>query len=144
MVAQMPSGIGDRTFLSYEHGTRHMTVLRFLESCRTLGVPGPTLLTHALQRAQVELTNLALQVNLRALINDRNDKFRPMVQWARNKLNKHPEGVVEVSPSSAEELADFVGYTYQELAKYLARFTPDITLTNDAGKARTSHQQGDK
>ncbi|MFL6118778.1 hypothetical protein [Actinophytocola sp.] len=74
------------------------------------------------------------------MINDRNDKFRPMVQWARNKLNKHPEGVVEVPPSSVEELADFVGYTYRELAKYLARFTPDITLTNDAEKVATSNQ----
>lgn len=36
LVALLPSGIGDRTLLSYEHGTRHLTVLRLLELCRAL------------------------------------------------------------------------------------------------------------
>jgi hypothetical protein len=71
------------------------------------------------------LANLVLQVDLRALLNDESDTFRPMVQWARNKLNKHPDGVVELPPSSVAELADFVGYPYEDLAKYLARFAPE-------------------
>jgi transcriptional regulator with XRE-family HTH domain len=130
LVARLPSGIGDRTLLSYEHGTRHLTVLRFLEICRALGFAAPTLLTHALQRARLELANLALQVDLRALLNDGSDTYRPMVQWAKNKLNKFPDGVVELPPSSLAELADFVGYPYQDLANYLARFTPDTNATN--------------
>lgn len=125
LVARLPSGIGDRTLLSYEHGTRHLTVLRFLELCRALGVAGPTLLTQALQRARLELANLVLRVDLRALLNDGSDTYRPMVQWAKNKLNKHPDGIVELPPSSVAELADFVGYPYQDLANYLARFTPE-------------------
>jgi transcriptional regulator with XRE-family HTH domain len=129
LVALLPSGIGDRTLLSYEHGTRHLTVLRFLELCDALGVAAPTLLTQALQRARLKLSNLVLQVNLRELIDDGSDKFRPMVQWARNKLNRYPEGVVELPPSSVEELADFVGYTCQELAGYLARFVPESACT---------------
>jgi transcriptional regulator with XRE-family HTH domain len=127
LVRCLPSGIGDRTLLSYEHGTRHLTVVRLLELCRPLDVAAPTLLTHALQRARLELANLALQVDLRDLIDDKNDKFRPMVQWARNKLNKHPDGIAELVPSSVEELADFVGYTSDELANYLARFVPAVT-----------------
>lgn len=125
LVARLPSGIGDRTLLSYEHGTRHLTVIRLLEICRALGFAAPTLLTRALQRARLELANLVLQVDLRALLNDESDTFRPMVQWARNKLNKHPDGVVELPPSSVAELADFVGYPYEDLAKYLARFAPE-------------------
>jgi transcriptional regulator with XRE-family HTH domain len=116
LVSRLPSGIGDRTLLSYEHGTRHLTVLRFLELCRAMGFAAPTLLTQALQRAQLELTNLVIQVDVRALLHDDNAKFRPMVQWAKNKLNKFPEGVVELAPSSVEELADFVGYPFPPTA----------------------------
>jgi transcriptional regulator with XRE-family HTH domain len=125
LVSRLPSGIGDRTLLSYEHGTRHLTVLRFIEICRALGFAAPTLLNQALQRARIHLQNLVLQVDLRHLLNDRNDKFRPMHQWARNKLNEFPDGVVELPPASVRELATFVGCGYDELAGYLARFLPE-------------------
>jgi transcriptional regulator with XRE-family HTH domain len=130
LVAQLPSGIGERTLLSYEHGTRHLTVLRFVELCRTLGVAAPTLLNHALQRARIHLQNLVLQIDLRFLLNDKSDKFRPMHQWARNKLNENPDGVVELPPSSVRELATFVGCPYHDLATYLARFIPEETMEN--------------
>jgi transcriptional regulator with XRE-family HTH domain len=125
LVARLPSGIGDRTLLSYEHGTRHLTVLRFIELCKTLGVAAPVLLNQALQRARIHLQNLVLQVNLRFLLNDQSPNFRPMHQWARNKLNENPGGVVELSPASVRELAAFVGCGYGELAGYLARFLPE-------------------
>ena len=125
LVSRLPSGIGDRTLLSYEHGTRHLTVLRLVELCRALGVAAPTLLNQALQRARIHLQNLMLLIDLKHLLNDRNEKFRPMHQWARNKLNENPEGVVELSPASVRELAAFVGCTYSELANYLAKFLPE-------------------
>jgi transcriptional regulator with XRE-family HTH domain len=128
LVARLPSGIGDRTLLSYEHGTRHLTVLRFIEICRALSVAAPTLLNQALQRARIHLQNLVLQIDLRHLLNDRNERFRPMHQWARNKLTENPDGVVELPPSSVRELATFVGCTYHELADYLARFIPERTI----------------
>jgi transcriptional regulator with XRE-family HTH domain len=132
LVSRLPSGIGDRTLLSYEHGTRHLTVLRFIEICRALGVAAPMLLNQALQRARIHLQNLVLQIDLRYLLNDRNERFRPMHQWARNKLNDNPDGVVELSPSSVRELATFVGCTYEDLADYLARFLPEHRIA-DAG-----------
>jgi transcriptional regulator with XRE-family HTH domain len=125
LVALLPSGIGDRTLLSYEHGTRHLTVLRLIELCDALGVSAPTLMNQALQRARINLQHLSLHVNLTHLLNDYNETFRPMHQWARNKLNENPDGVVEVLPSSVRELATFVGCTYVELANYLAKFIPD-------------------
>jgi transcriptional regulator with XRE-family HTH domain len=125
LVARLPSGIGDRTLLSYEHGTRHLTVLRFIELCKALGVAAPTLLNQALQRARIHLQNLVLQIDLRFLLNDKSDKFRPMHQWARNKMNENPGGVVELPPSSVRELAAFVGCSYQDLASYLSRFLPE-------------------
>lgn len=132
LVSRLPSGIGDRTLLSYEHGTRHLTTLRLIELCRALGVAAPTLLNQALQRARIHLQNLVLLVDLRHLLNDRNERFRPMRQWTRNKLNENPGGIVELPPSSVRELATFVGCTYSELSDYLARFLPE-GLTAEVG-----------
>ena len=124
-VTRLPSGIGDRTLLSYEHGIRHLTVHRLLELCDSLGVQAPTLLTQALQRSQLLLSNLVLRIDLRQVASHGNYKFRPMVQWARNKLSKHPDGVAELTPSAVCELADFIGCSQHELAVYLARFSPE-------------------
>jgi transcriptional regulator with XRE-family HTH domain len=127
LVAQLPSGIGDRTLLSYEHGTRHLTVLRLIELCHPLGIAAPMLLNQALQRARIHLHNLVLRVNLSHLLNDRNEKFRPMHRWARNKLAETPNGVAELPPSSVRELAAFVGCSYNDLANHLAKFVPEDT-----------------
>lgn len=131
LVACLPSRIGDRTLLSYEHGTRHLTVLRLIEIARAVGIPAPTLLSLALQKATVELANLVLQVDLKALLNDRSAKYRPMIQWARNKLNTNPDGIVKLSPSSVKELATFAGYSYRELANHLAKFAPEREPSDD-------------
>jgi transcriptional regulator with XRE-family HTH domain len=125
LVGMLPSGIGDRTLLSYEHGTRHLTVLRLVELCRALGVAAPVLLNQALQRSQLHLQNLVLQIDLRKLLHDKGDKFRPMHQWGRNKLNDNPEGIVELAPASVRELATFVGCSHRDLANHLARFLPE-------------------
>lgn len=128
LVARLPSGIGDRTLLSYEHGTRHLTVLRLIELCQELDIAAATLLNQALQRARIYLQNLVLHINLRELLDDDSDTFRPMFQWARNKLTENPDGVVELPPSSVRELATFVGCSHLELANYLARFAPEKRL----------------
>jgi transcriptional regulator with XRE-family HTH domain len=125
LTARLPSGIGDRTLLSYEHGARHLTLLRFLELCQALDVSGPSLLNQALQRARLYLQNLALQIDLRHLIDDDNDRFRPVIQWARNKLAENPGGVVELPPASIRDMAAFLGWPHQDLTNYLAQFIPD-------------------
>jgi transcriptional regulator with XRE-family HTH domain len=124
LVAELPSGIGERTLLSYEHGTRHLTVVRLIEICHVLGVDAPALLRDALQRARIHLENLSIRVDLNALVKDANDRYRPMLQWARNALNEHPSGITEVEPAVVKNLALFVGCDYTALAKYLARFIP--------------------
>jgi transcriptional regulator with XRE-family HTH domain len=127
-VTRLPSGIGARTLLSYEHGTRHLTLLRFIELCRALGIAAPALLNQALQRARIHLQNLVLQVDLHRLLEDKTGKFLPMIQWAHNKLIEYPVGVVELPPSSVRELATFLGCSYEELAAYLAGFLPERPL----------------
>lgn len=125
-VAQLPSGIGERTLLSYEHGTRQMTVVRLVELCRVLGVGAPELVGQALQRARIHLDNLALRVDLRALLQDTTLTFRPMAQWARVRLNAAPDGVVEVTPAAVRDLAAFIDRTPADLAAYLTRFMPEL------------------
>lgn len=124
-VTRLPSGIGDRTLLAYEHGLRHLTLIRLLELCEALDAVVADVVSQGLQRARLFLKNLALTVALHELLRSGNFKFRPMVQWARNKLNKHPDGVVELPPAGVIELADFMGCTHQDLAIYLARFAPE-------------------
>jgi transcriptional regulator with XRE-family HTH domain len=132
LVAGLPSGIGDRTLLSYEHGTRHLTVLRFIELCKALGITAPKLLNQALQRAHIHLQDLPLEIDLRKMLDDRSDKFFPMVQWAHNKLIENPGGVVELPPASVRELATFLGCPYHELADYMAGFIPEQPVENQA------------
>lgn len=121
-VTRLPSGIGARTLLSYEHGTRHLTLLRFIELCRALGVAGPVLLQRALQRAQRELDTLALKVDLHALVSDRSNDYPQLVQWVHNTLIDVPEGVVDLVPMVVRNLARCFGCDYRELTRYLAGF----------------------
>lgn len=126
LVTLLPSGIGVRTLLSYEHGTRHLTLLRFVEVCRAMGVSAPEVLGLALQRARLYLENLALWVDLGALASDGTIEFRFVIMWAHNKLIQHPAGIVKVAPAGVDELATVVGCSPRELAVYLTRFTPDV------------------
>lgn len=73
-----------------------MTALRLLELCHALEESTPDLLRRALQAAETYLENLELHVDLDAVINDKDMRFRPMVQWARNSLNESPNGVMAV------------------------------------------------
>jgi hypothetical protein len=94
-----------------------------------MGVDSATLHSRALQRARIHVETMNLHVDLRALLLDSNNSamFRPMVQWARNTLNEHSDGVVEVQPAVVRNLALFVGCTSHDLANYLARFVPDYS-----------------
>lgn len=125
LAAMLPSGIGERTLLSYEHGTRRLTFLRFLEIGWALGVDPLALARQALQRARIQLDKLTLRVDLRALTRDESSTYRSVVQWARNTLNDHPDGVVEVEPVVVRHLAYSVGCDHRGLINHLARFIPD-------------------
>ncbi len=127
LVKRLPSGIGDPTLLSYEHGVRPLTLTRLTELAKALEVEPATIVTRGVQRARLLLDRALLHVDLRALLNHDGlgrGKFRPMNQWARNALNENPRGVVEVDAKVVRHLALFTGCSHQELAEYLAKFTP--------------------
>ena len=126
-VKRLPSGIGDRTLLAYEHGVRQLTLARLMELTQGLEVDPAMVVTRGLQRARLHLEHLTLHIDLHALLADIGSgsrTFRPMAQWARNALNEHPDGFTEVDSKVVQNLALFVGCSRRELAEYLTRFTP--------------------
>src|SRR5689334_8344682 len=124
LVKRLPSGIGPRTLLSYEHGTRHLTLRRFVEVCQAMETTAPLVLGLALQRAQLYLDRLSLWVDLWQLADDNAGKYELMVLWANNKLIEHPDGIVQVTPSAVREMATLMSVTSKDLATYLTEFTP--------------------
>jgi len=131
LVGMLPSGISDRSLLSYEHGTRQMTLLRLAELCWALDVAPPTVFARGLQRARLLVQKLTLAVDLQALLADERVTFRPLEQWAKNTLNDCPNGIVEVEPMVAKNLARVIGCTPNELTDHLLRFTPDVERSHE-------------
>lgn len=123
-VKRLPSGIGDRTLLAYEHGLRQLTVIRLIELSEGLEVGSPIVLGQGLQRAKVTLQDIPLRVDLSQLLETTNVKVRPLHQWAKNRMRDSEEGVVEVMPSGVKELAASVGFAHHDVASQLAAFIP--------------------
>jgi transcriptional regulator with XRE-family HTH domain len=128
LVSQLPSGIGDRTLLSYEHGIRALSVARFIEICRALGVAATDILDSALEKAR-DLRAFSLKVDLRAILRDERDEFEPVRLWARNRLRTDPAAeVVPLAPVTVRELAAVFGFSHAALATYLVEFaSEDLT-----------------
>jgi transcriptional regulator with XRE-family HTH domain len=130
-VELLPSRIGERTVLAYEHGMRQLTLLRLAELSWALEVDPSTVFTRGLQRARVLVESVPLEIDLRALLQDGRAKFRPLRQWVLNMLNELPGGVVEVEPAVVRNLAAFIGCSHRDLADYLARFAVEDGNADD-------------
>ena len=130
---RLPSGYGDRTLLAYEHGLRNLLLQKLVELCVELRVGPGTVITRGLARAQLYLEHLSLHIDLNALLDDNSGSgtYGPMRQWGRNTLNEHPDGIAEIEPAVVRNLASFIGCSHKELAKYLARFTPEVEIHED-------------
>lgn len=124
-VARLPSRISSRTYVAYELGARQLSIMRFLELCRELGIAAPVVLHQALLNARLELHNLVLHVDLRGLLADTSDRFRLIFDWARNRIPDASDGVVELPPVAVREMAALIGCSHLDLAQYLVEFTPD-------------------
>jgi transcriptional regulator with XRE-family HTH domain len=128
LIEKLPVRISEQTLLTYEHGQRHCTFVRLVEICRTLGVTTPDLVHCALQRAGIDLEMMSLRVDLRAIIDDSNEKFRPIRRWAIIRLSDDPDGtgIARLIPEVMREMAAMVGCSRSALVKYLAKFTPEV------------------
>lgn len=124
LVAQLPSGIGDRALLTYEHGIRQLTVARFVEICRALGVAASEVLDRALEKAR-DLRAFSLRINLTAVLRDQRDELAPVRFWAQHRIEDSPSAEVLLSPAVVRELAAALGFTHTVLARYLVEFSVD-------------------
>lgn len=134
VVARMPSGIGDRTLLSYEHGIRRILVQRLVELCRALDTHPARVLMAAMSANPFELETMTILVDLPGLARDKSSEFRLIRRWAARKLNDGAAELLEVSPVVVGELACVVGCSHFDLALYLAGFTTslsDMPLSED-------------
>lgn len=113
-----------RTYATYEHGTRHCTVARFVEICAALGVAAPEVLELALQRAELHLRTIGMQVDLHALLRDRRSELRPLRRWAEARLKITKSGVVRLPTAVLEEMAVCLGFSRTQLIRLLVSFTP--------------------
>lgn len=129
LADRLPSGIGDRTLLSYEHGARHPTFLRLVELGSVVGVDAATLMARALLRAHHYAETLTLRVDLHRIHAHKDDEFGQLMVWARHALVDHPGGMVEVVPLVAKHLAWMVGCSHREMAEHLLRFTTIVEDT---------------
>lgn len=123
LCKRLPSGIGERTLMSYEYGARDIAVLRLVEVAYGLGASPDELLKRAAQKAG-NPTGITLRINLVKLTKDENDKYKSVRAWARKRLLVDPRPVVKLSPETVRELAVAFDRTHEALAQYLIGFIP--------------------
>ncbi len=128
LVARLPSGIGDRTLLSYEHGIRHMTVVRLIEICRVLEVPASSILHRATKKAD-DPRGYSFKVNLREILRDQQTEFEQLRRWAVTRLRETSDPNLTLSAATVREMSAVLGLGHRRLAAYLVAFssgpTPD-------------------
>lgn len=123
LVERLPCGIGDRTLLSYEHGIRFLSVVRFGEICRALGVPGSEILRRA-EDAAKDLTQRTLTVNLRT-VSKAGDAPSGVAEWAWRRVLAGDGPFLRLEPATLREMAATLDLTHDELAAYLAAHSVD-------------------
>lgn len=123
LVKMLPSKCSDRSLITYELGTRRMTVVRWVELSAGLGVSPGMLLDRALQSAKMALETVVLRIDLHRLLHTEEPPLWPLAPWARNRLSVTPNGVAELHPFGLRELAAALDYDAQDLARRLAPYS---------------------
>jgi transcriptional regulator with XRE-family HTH domain len=123
LCQRLPSGIGDRTLLSYEHGVRQLSVVRIVEICKALGNDPGALLNLAVRDTDNYHT-APMPIDLPALIGDTTEDYPAVHAWAKSRLEDAfgETGVVVVAPAVVETLARVTGCPHRTLAAYLTNF----------------------
>jgi transcriptional regulator with XRE-family HTH domain len=124
LVERLPSGITDRTLLSYEHGIRFMTVVRLVEICRVLEVPASVILDRALAKAN-DLSSHSFKVNLRSILRDKQEGFEQVRTWAATRLKETSNPEVTLASATVREMSAVLGIEHRELAACLVAFTSE-------------------
>jgi transcriptional regulator with XRE-family HTH domain len=114
VVALMASDVGPRTLASWEHGTRAMTVQKFLEVCAAMGVSAPAILQIAAQKVElpdVEPDQEDIRVDLHAII-QATEIDDPMRRWANGRLKSDPNAPTALADrQTINDMAAFMDIT---------------------------------
>lgn len=126
VVDRMSRTISVQTLANYEYGIRPCTVDMLVSICQALNVSAADVLGLALQRAEIELPGM--QVDLRAVVKDNQAELRQLRRWARNRLEDDPNGsgVAHIDRAIIEEMAVFFGFSRTEFLGHLFRYTPEF------------------
>jgi transcriptional regulator with XRE-family HTH domain len=126
VVNRMSRTISVQTLANYEYGIRPCTVEMLVAICQAMGVSAADVVGLALQRAEIELPGV--HVDLRAVVRDNQAELRQLRRWARNRLADDPNGpgVARIDRAIIEEMAVFLGFSRSEFLRHLFRFTPEF------------------
>lgn len=128
LAAEMGWVVGERTLLSYEHGTRALLVNRFRQICRALGVSA----SDVLQEVALEMEDICsarIHVHLGQLIHDTSGgrKYAAVRGWAAGRVKEHGDAQEILSAQTIGALATAFTLSHRDLAIYLMRFSSQNT-----------------
>lgn len=132
LTSRLPWAASVQTVASYERGTRHMPVARFVDVANALGQPAADLLTRAWKRATND-RGPGLCLKLPALAEHRRDALTPLRRWARCRLHEVPEGrrtVLLVSWSALASLATLCEVDADDLVQQLTDPTAGLVYSD--------------
>lgn len=113
----------ERTVISWELGTRALTIPRQVEVCQAIGADPAVVLTKALVTVG-DITGFTLLVNLIAIAADRTKGFEKAQSWARHRSSRYPNDTeVLLSARAVRELAVAFNCPHLDLAHYLYEFS---------------------
>ncbi|HEV7649873.1 MAG TPA: helix-turn-helix transcriptional regulator [Actinophytocola sp.] len=120
LQSRLATDVAMQTLASYELGTRHYSVTRFVEMCAALEVPGPTVLRSALRRVAAAEVG-CLNVDLQPVIHDNGCELFPFRRWAQQRIVANPECPTDISlkAPAVDRLAELCGLTTGELVARL-------------------------
>jgi transcriptional regulator with XRE-family HTH domain len=125
LIARMPTEIHSQTLASYERGVRQCTVGRLAEICQAMGVSAPDLLRWAMQRAELDLPVIGIQIDLHAVISDKRKELDPLRRWAGDRLSEDSgSGHFHLEWPVILEMGRLFGIARAQFVSYLISFTP--------------------
>jgi hypothetical protein len=91
-----------------------------------MGVSAADVLGLALQRAHIEQPGI--QVDLHAVVKNKQAELRQFRQWAKRRLTDDPNGpgVARIDRVILDEMAALFGFSRSEFLDHLFRFTPEL------------------
>lgn len=112
------------TLAAYERGQREMTLIRFVELCRAMGIRPSTLLANVEHEIFYSVEPRDIEINLRLVCRLPADPFGPLVAWAQGRLPSSDATVVPIetlSLGALEAMAGLCGVTLDVLLAEIAR-----------------------